>query len=170
MQAGRFAKACNLCDLLLLVVIAAYALAAPYTKVEEVPDAAHVCIASLEFHTCSPVQSFTLQATHDMLHYGTNLSAYDHHEFPGVVPRSFLPALAYSALAAPFHLALHALGVDAPLVRLYFVRLAIGLLSWCDGLTRRPVVRALASALLRLSAVTTLTTHNHHRSFSLLSH
>ncbi|KAI9737127.1 MAG: dolichyl-P-Man:Man(7)GlcNAc(2)-PP-dolichol alpha-1,6-mannosyltransferase [Cirrosporium novae-zelandiae] len=63
---------------------------APYTKVEE---------------------SFNIQATHDIISYGIPpehnptefLKAnYDHFEFPGVVPRTFVGALVLSGLARPF--------------------------------------------------------------------
>ncbi len=56
-------------DLMLLGVICLYAVMAPFTKVEE---------------------SFQVQAVHDLLMYGTKVSEFDHLQFPGVVPRSFI--------------------------------------------------------------------------------
>lgn len=56
-------------EVLLLAVILLYALAAPYTKVEE---------------------SFNTQAIHDLLYHFPKIELFDHREFPGVVPRTFL--------------------------------------------------------------------------------
>ena len=61
----------------------------PYTKVEE---------------------SFNIQATHDILKYGVPTenaelrfkAQYDHMDFPGAVPRTFVGALVLSGLAKPF--------------------------------------------------------------------
>jgi hypothetical protein len=59
-------------DIILLIVVLIHLVAAPYTKVEE---------------------SFNVQATHDIYTYGTNITAYDHLEFSGVVPRTFIGPL-----------------------------------------------------------------------------
>lgn len=76
-------------QLCLISLIGLHLAAAPYTKVEE---------------------SFNIQATHDILSYGIpwhNSSGilstrYDHEEFPGSVPRTFVGALVLAGLSNPF--------------------------------------------------------------------
>ncbi|KAF5026786.1 hypothetical protein F66182_1140 [Fusarium sp. NRRL 66182] len=73
---------------LLITIPLAHLLISPYTKVEE---------------------SFNIQATHDILIYGTptynihqRLShAYDHFAFPGAVPRTFIGAVLLAGLGQP---------------------------------------------------------------------
>lgn len=73
---------------LIFILPTIHILLSPYTKVEE---------------------SFTLQATHDILIYGTPtanihtrfLQTYDHFTFPGAVPRTFVGSVVLAGLSQP---------------------------------------------------------------------
>ncbi|KAG7401300.1 dolichyl-P-Man:Man(7)GlcNAc(2)-PP-dolichol alpha-1,6-mannosyltransferase [Phytophthora boehmeriae] len=83
-------------------------LLCPYSKVEE---------------------SFNMQATHDLLLLGpSNVSKFDHLEFPGVVPRTFIGSLTVATITQPFVYAIHALQLQKFVIQ-YISRWVLGLLT-----------------------------------------
>lgn len=103
-------------DFALLLAILFYIICCPYTKVEE---------------------SFNMQAIHDLLFYGPlRLDLFDHLEFPGVVPRTFIGALVVSAVAYPAHYIM-ALFDALKFHELILCRSTIGLLSWLSFVSFR---------------------------------
>ncbi|KAG0460383.1 hypothetical protein HPP92_020275 [Vanilla planifolia] len=91
-------------DLILASIAVFYAIMVPYTKVEE---------------------SFNVQAMHDILYHRQHINRYDHLEFPGVVPRTFVGAILVTTLASPIVLLMQLFKVPK-MYSLLTVRLVLG--------------------------------------------
>lgn len=96
-------------DILLLLSIILYLVLCPYTKVEE---------------------SFNMQAIHDLLTIPLSLDSFDHLEFPGVVPRTFLGSIAVASASFPFHYILHNICNVSKLYSQYLCRGTLGIFCW----------------------------------------
>ncbi|KAK9480083.1 Alg9-like mannosyltransferase family-domain-containing protein [Lipomyces japonicus] len=107
-----------------LVLILVHLFASPFTKVEE---------------------SFNLHAIHDILMHGSDIYSYDHFEFPGVVPRTFIGAIVISLLAKPVQLL-------APWTSKFALQYIVrGILGLINGFSliyfRRVVTRAFGNSV-----------------------
>eukprot|EP01138_Halocafeteria_seosinensis_P006634 gb/GECG01006782.1/.p1 GENE.gb/GECG01006782.1/~~gb/GECG01006782.1/.p1 ORF type:complete len:709 (+),score=48.80 gb/GECG01006782.1/:1-2127(+) len=95
-------------SLVLAVIIVLQIIGSPFTKVEE---------------------SFHMQATHDILYHQTDLASYDHNDFPGPVPRSFVGPLIMAGASSMLASILTWRMLPKLLVH-YVVRLCIGFIGW----------------------------------------
>eukprot|EP00249_Psilotum_nudum_P014187 c24708_g1_i1 orf=107-1651(+) len=103
-RAMEFCKHFTKWDALVVAIVTFHVLMMPYTKVEE---------------------SFNIQAMHDLLYHRHYLNKYDHFQFPGVVPRTFIGSIIVSLVSAPLVLLISFLGLPK-LYALVVVRLMLG--------------------------------------------
>jgi alpha-1,6-mannosyltransferase len=95
-------------DVQLFLIVLFYIICCPYTKVEE---------------------SFNMQAVFDIMNFGINLSSYDHLQFPGVVPRTFLGSMVVSVLCVPLKILIRFFSLPE-LYQQIACRSVVGFLSW----------------------------------------
>lgn len=99
-------------SLVFFLIACAHLVHCPFSKVEE---------------------SFNLQAVHDLLFVGVhNVDQFDHIAHPGVVPRTFLGAVALATLSWPFHWAISLVDSEQQFTKLasqLAVRLVLAMLS-----------------------------------------
>lgn len=96
-----------------------------------------------------------MQAIHDLLTFQTSLGDYDHLQFPGVVPRTFIGAILVSVLSFPFHCLLKAIAAPG-LYHQIAVRCVLGAAGWISLLAfRRSISSRFGSRVGQLFMVLT---------------
>ncbi|EDQ91474.1 uncharacterized protein MONBRDRAFT_31470 [Monosiga brevicollis MX1] len=115
----------RLSELIVLITVLLLVYICPFSKVEE---------------------SFNTQAIYDIVHHGRNLTAYDHHEFPGVVPRTFTGALLVAPWLSFFNYIFSLDGFAQQLA----ARAILAVLVWCGHVS---VSRAVQRRLGRNAAL-----------------
>uniref|UniRef100_A0A0N5BJ45 Mannosyltransferase n=1 Tax=Strongyloides papillosus TaxID=174720 RepID=A0A0N5BJ45_STREA len=90
---------------LLFIILLFNIILVPFTKVEE---------------------SFNTNAIHDVLYHKWDISEYDHHEFPGVVPRTFFFPVVFGLILSPF-ISIINIFHGLKIYGLYLTRIGIGI-------------------------------------------
>ncbi|EYC06092.1 hypothetical protein Y032_0078g1187 [Ancylostoma ceylanicum] len=90
---------------MVLIAVLIHLLMAPGTKVEE---------------------SFNVQASHDLIYHNYNITAYDHNDFPGVVPRTFAGPIFLALFGFPMRLVFY-LANTPKFWMLFVVRFVLGM-------------------------------------------
>jgi alpha-1,6-mannosyltransferase len=96
-------------DVLLLCTIIFYLYVCPFTKVEE---------------------SFNMQAIHDLVFIPMQLENFDHLEFPGVVPRTFIGPITVASASLPVHVIMRTFTNLSKLHSQFICRAILGIFAW----------------------------------------
>lgn len=135
------------CDVVLFLAMCFHVFSCPFTKVEE---------------------SFNVQAMHDLLFLNpkTEISLFDHLEFSGVVPRTFLGPLFVIVCASPILMPLRLFFSFLPkLVYLYVCRVTLGILGLCAFSALRRAVRRVSKFPNFSTILTAITISQFHYLF-----
>jgi alpha-1,6-mannosyltransferase len=73
-----------------------------------------------------------MQALHDLMNHKLNIDAFDHLEFPGVVPRTFIGAIVLSFITYPSYLFVNTMKSGEKLLGQHLCRIFLGLISWAS--------------------------------------